>query len=349
MIKKLLLAILWISILPSSPSYGNADLEQLEQAAFQNAVKCVAPSVVRIETIGGLEQVQNLRFGTGATTGLIVTSDGLIVSSAFNFLNKPSSILVQLPDGKHKPATIVATDNNRMLTLLRIDPDGPLQVPKYSSESEIKVGQWAIGLGRAFDKTTPNISVGIVSALNRIWGKAIQTDAAVSPNNYGGPLVDIKGRVIGLLVPLSPQTNSKIAGYQWYDSGIGFAVYAKFVKESVERLRGGQDLFPGQTGIIFAGANPATAEPIIASCISDSPAQKAGLKKGDRIVEIDGCKISRASDVKESLSQSYANDTIEIVFSRQNKLVECKVRLGHKIVPTTKAKLKKSSTGPKAD
>ena len=70
----------------------------------------------------------------------------------------------------------------------------------------------------------PNISVGIVSAVNRIWGKAIQTDAKISPTNYGGPLVDIAGRVLGVLVPLSPMATDELAGVEWYDSGIGFAV-----------------------------------------------------------------------------------------------------------------------------
>ena len=70
----------------------------------------------------------------------------------------------------------------------------------------------------------PNVSVGIVSALDRIWGKAIQTDAKISPNNYGGPLVDIAGRVLGVLVPMSPDGSGEVAGVEWYDSGIGFAV-----------------------------------------------------------------------------------------------------------------------------
>ena len=71
--------------------------------------------------------------------------------------------------------------------------------------SQIRVGQWTIAVGRAFEGREPNMAVGVLSATDRIWGKAIQTDAAVSPNNYGGPLVDIAGRVLGVLVPLSPR------------------------------------------------------------------------------------------------------------------------------------------------
>ena len=88
----------------------------------------------------------------------------------------------------------------------------------------MRVGQWAIAVGRTFESDRPNMAVGILSALDRVWGKAIQTDAAVSPNNYGGPLVDIRGRVLGVLVPLSPEAADEMAGVEWYDSGIGFAI-----------------------------------------------------------------------------------------------------------------------------
>ena len=87
------------------------------------------------------------------------------------------------------------------------------------------VGQWTIAVGRTFNQKEPNISVGVLSATNRIWSTAIQTDAKISPANYGGPLIDSRGRVLGVLVPLSPQKQGgEIAGAEWYDSGIGFAV-----------------------------------------------------------------------------------------------------------------------------
>ena len=86
--------------------------------------------MVRIETVGGLEQVEGVLFGTGPTTGLIVDPKGYVISSAFNFQNRPSSILVRLPDGTRKPARLVATDFNRMLVLLKIEVDHPLPVPE---------------------------------------------------------------------------------------------------------------------------------------------------------------------------------------------------------------------------
>ncbi len=110
-----------------------------------------------------------------------------------------------------------------------------------------EIGQWAIALGRTLDPNAdqpPSVSVGIISALDRIWGKAIQTDAKVSPTNYGGPLVDLDGRVQGVLVPASPRAEGETAGFEWYDSGIGFAIPLEDVNAVLPRLKEGKDLQP---------------------------------------------------------------------------------------------------------
>jgi len=203
-----------------------------EQQAFQAAVERVAPAVVRIETVGGLDRVGDVLLGTGPTTGLIISPEGYIISSAFNFVSQPSSVLVGLSDGSRVPAKIVANDLNRMLTLLKIDVEETLPVAETAPLEEMRVGQWSIAIGRTFDAEHPNLSVGLLAAKDRIWGKALQTDAKVSPTNYGGPLIDIHGRVLGVLVPMSPTAKTTVAGVEWYDSGIGFAVPI----QDVERL-----------------------------------------------------------------------------------------------------------------
>ena len=165
------------------------------------------------------------------------------------------------------------------------------------------VGQWAIAVGRTFEQPEPNMSVGIVSATNRIWSTAIQTDAKISPANYGGPLIDIQGRVLGVLVPLSPQgQGGEVAGAEWYDSGIGFAVPLADILERLPTLKSGKDLHPGVMGIsLKAGrhlfACPRSSPP----CQAGSPAYKAGLRAGDTIVEIDGDAIARQSQLKHAL------------------------------------------------
>jgi serine protease Do len=310
-----------------------SDLDDIERRAFQAAIDRVAPSVVRIETIGGLEQVGRLLAGTGPTTGLVVSADGYIASSAFNFANKPDSILVQLPDGVRRPARLVATDHNRMVVLLKIEPPRPLAVPQWVARDEVRVGQWAVAVGRAFESSRPSLAVGVISAVNRIWGKALQTDASISPNNYGGPLVDLTGRVFGLLVPLSPEGSNEVAGVEWYDSGIGFAVPAGDLLAAVARLRAGKDLRPGVAGIRFPPIGIQVADPVIGGAWPSSPAGKAGLKKDDRIVQIDGRKISRAAEIKEEISRRYAGDTLHVKVLRDGKPVETQIELVEKLDP----------------
>ncbi len=309
------------------------DLDTLEQKALVGAVDRVAPSVVRIETIGGLERVDRVLFGAGPTTGLIVDSSGYVLSSAFNFVNRPASILVRLPDGTRKPAKLVARDHNCQLVLLKIEPDHPLPVPETAPQSEMRVGQWCVAVGRTFEESRPNMAVGILSALGRVWGKALQTDAPVSPNNYGGPLVDIRGRVMGLLVPLSPQSAEEIAGVEWYDSGIGFAVPLEAIQKVLPRLRKGEELYAGVAGVFMQSKNLYTGDTVIASCRPNSPAAKAQFKGGDRIVEIGDRKVARSAEVKQEISRHYAGDKVHFVVMRGDKRIEADLELTSKLEP----------------
>ncbi|MEX0977395.1 MAG: trypsin-like peptidase domain-containing protein [Pirellulales bacterium] len=263
-------------------------LPVLEERAMKAALAHVAPAVVRIETVGGLERVGELLVSTGPTTGLVVSPDGYIVSSAFNFAQKPDSILVTLAGGARQAAKLVATDHSRMLVLLKVDAETPLSVPEIVPTGEMRVGQWALAVGRTFEADQPNLSVGIVSALERIWGKAIQTDAKISPNNYGGPLVDISGRVLGVLVPMVPQGNADVAGVEWYDSGIGFAVPLESVMHSLPKLKEGHDLYPGLLGITLKGSDQFGEPAVIAAARGSAPAYKAGFRPGDKIIVVAG-------------------------------------------------------------
>lgn len=313
------------------------DVSELEEKAITSVAAQLAPSVVTIETVGGLERVGKVLVGTGPTTGLVVGSDGYIVSSAFNFIQQPNSILVTLPSGKRAAAKIVARDLNRMLVLLKVDSDESFQVPPAVPRAEIKVGQTAIALGRTFEGALPNMSVGIVSATNRIWGKAIQTDAKISPSNYGGPIADLRGRVLGILVPLSPQGNDEVAGAEWYDSGIGFAVPLDDVMKQLDRWKKGQDLHPGLLGVALKPGDIYSLPATIVTSQPNSPAAKAGIKEGDTIIELDGQPIERQAQLKHVLGAKYAGDKVKIVVRRgekeMEKRIEAEVELAEKLLP----------------
>jgi serine protease Do len=322
-----------VTILLCSAARAAEDLAALEERAIQAAVDRAAPCVVRIETVGGLERVERVLVGTGPTTGTIVSEDGYIISSAFNFVQKPASILVTLPDGNRVAAQLVATDHSRKLVLLKVSAPSKLPTAEFVPRGEIHAGQWAIAVGRTFEGSEPNVSVGIVSAVDRIWGRAIQTDAKISPSNYGGPLVDIAGRVLGILAPLKTDDNSDAAGVDWYDSGIGFAVPLEDIQHTLPRLKNGEDLYPGVLGVSLAGSDMFSLPAKLAAARPNSPAAKAGLKADDLIVELGGRKISRQTHLKHQLGPLYAGDKVRLVVMRGEQRLEREIELVDKLLP----------------
>jgi serine protease Do len=323
---------MWIWLALVTAAAGADDLTRREDQAFRAAVDRVAPAVVRIETVGGLERIGRVEVGSAATTGLVISADGYIVSSAFNFAQDPSSILVTLPDGERHAARLVGTDSNRMVTLLKVEAKRPLAVPEATDESSMHVGAWAIAVGKAYDAARPNLSVGIISGLNRIWGKAIQTDAKISPLNYGGPLVDLDGRVLGILVPLSPDEQSEVAGAEWYDSGIGFAIPLAHIERVLPRLREG-DLRSGLLGVSLKSASLFGEPAIVGAVRPNSPAYRAGIKPGDRIAEIDGRAIESHAAMRNELNPRYAGDQISLVVLRGEERLEHRFELVGELPP----------------
>lgn len=296
----------------------NEDVIEQEERAITAAAQKIAPSVVRIETVGGLEKVGKLLVATGPTTGLVVSEDGYVISSAFSFVQKPTSILVTLPSGTRAAATIVARDHARMLVLLKVNTMEKLPVPIAVPRSEMHVGQWTVAVGRTFDPASVSMSAGILSAKERIWSMAIQTDAKISPVNYGGPLVDIQGRVLGILAPMSPQgKGNEMAGAEWYDSGIGFAVPLVDVQQHLETLKKGKDLHPGLLGIALKPGDIYALPAEIAAVPPNSPAAKAGLKAADVIVALDGQPIVRQAQLKHALGPKYAGEKVKLTVTRK--------------------------------
>jgi serine protease Do len=315
-----------LASLPGVTLRAEEQLEALEERTFREAAALAASSLVRIETVGGLDLVGQLLSSSAPTTGVVVGEDGWIITSSFNFANRPSSIIVIAPDGRRHAGEIVASDQARMLTLLKIDASG-LTPLEPAPQDELEVGQWAIAMGRTYDQSTPNVSVGIISALGRIWGRAVQTDAKISPANYGGALVDIGGRGIGVLVPLSPEETGQTAGVEWYDSGIGFAIPLEDVYAVLDRLKSEQQLKPGLMGISFASRTPISGAAVIDRVRPGSPADDAGIREGDRITAFDGEPVERIPNLRHLLGRQYAGDEITLTVDRDGESLERQLTL----------------------
>ncbi len=272
-----------------------------------------------------------IRRGIGPTTGLIVSADGYIISSAFNFANKPATIRIAIPGMKErKVARVIATDQTRMLTLLKIVdlPAGvKLSVPVPAPKKGVQIGMTCIAVGRTLSgegDVLPSVSVGIISALDRIWGKAIQTDAKVSPTNYGGPMIDLEGRVQGVLVPASPQAEGETAGFEWYDSGIGFAIPLEDVNAVLPRMIKGTEKTPvvlrrGFLGVTMRSPDMYEAQPIIGTVAPGSAAEKAGIKPGDLVKAVGGKPVLTYSQILHRLGALYEGDTVSVKVVRAKK------------------------------
>lgn len=336
MIRTIPFAVLTAAVLAG---FGIAadDVNEANEKAMKAAALKAAPWTVKIETSGGLEKVggagkkpgpqpkgpaPGILKGVGPTTGVVVDAEGYIVSSAFNFANNPGIIYVSIPGRPRDVATVVCTDTTRMLTLLKTSKETNLPVAPAFPKKDFAVGQWSLALGRTLDPDIvdmPSISAGIVSATGRIFGKAVQTDAKVSPVNYGGPLVAIDGRAIGVLVPASPRGDDATAGFEWYDSGIGFAVPMEDIYAVLPRMKKEKELRRG-----LLGFSPKSQEeyldPIeVGTLAPDGAAARAGIKVGDRIVAFDGKPVKHFSGLQHLLSPKYEGDTVSVTVRRGDK------------------------------
>ena len=342
--RRLLVAV--ATALLATPAARAVDVNEATEKTMKAASAKVAPTIVKIETAGGAEVIGGgkkgpggppIRKGTGPTTGLIVDPEGFVITSSFNFAHKPTDIFVTIPGRPQRlVAKVIAHDQTRMLTLLKVDAKD-LPVPTPFPKKDLDIGLWAMALGRTSDPDTehpPSMSIGIISALNRIWGKAVQTDAKTSPLNYGGPLIAIDGRVFGVIVPASNRAEGETAGVDVYDSGIGFAVMLEDVFTVLPRLKQGQDLRRGLLGITPQGTDVYNAAPIIGAIQPDSAASRAGIHVGDRIVEINEKKIPNYSTLQHVLGPMYEGDEIAIKVHRGDKDLDFK---GVKLLGTATA------------
>ncbi len=328
------LCLILLSLTPGS----RASADELGNAV-KAAMRKVEPSIVRLRVIGGEQSVDGDAVTSLVTTGIVISEDGEILTSQFALEGNPESVLVEDRSGNRTNATVIATDSVRRIVLLKAK-EGRWTPPVTDDSQTVEVGQWSIAMGRFYAAESSNISVGIISALNRIHGMAIQTDAKVSPVNYGGPLVMLNGTIAGILVPLSPRgAGTSSSGIEWYDSGIGFAIPLKDALASAEKLRSGKNLEPGKIGVRLVPAGAFDANVVIDRILPGGPSEKSGMMKGDRILTIDGKPLERSSALMESIARHYAGDTVTFRLQRGDAEITAVVELVETLAPVTQGYL----------
>ena len=303
--------------------------------ATEAAIKSASSSVVQIDTIGGLTPKGQTR-STAPFSGTVVSEDGLILTASYNLLHDPASIFVKLPGEGEKmervAAEIVGTDSSRNLTLLKIEQSDMVPI-RFADPEKIRVGQRAIAIGKSISVGDANVSFGIVSAKGRIWNRATQTDAKISRQNYGGPLINLGGEAIGILAPMQHSSSEIAAGSQWYDSGIGFAASVDPKSDSFKQLLGGESIRAGLIGVSFEGQDQNADPAKISFCLPTSPAGKAGLKVGDTIVEAGGQKIVRQGQFKHVIGPLYEKEILRVKVERDDEALDFEIELAGEIDP----------------
>ncbi len=254
----------------------------------------------------GFQQTQ------GRTTGVVLTADGWILVSRFALALEPTTVLITVPGRGTFHAVRAGEDTSRGIALVKIAADG-LPVPQLVSPERVQVGQWAFVLGRTFAADEPTVHLGIVSAKRRLFGRALQVDAYTSPANYGGPVVDLEGRVLGIAVPLSP--SGRNAGVEWYDSGIGFATTLADIGPLLARMQHGEVLQRGWLGVALASAHLGPG-----AKIDDIPpggaAANAGLAKGDVILAVDAVDVQNGPHFSMLVSSRLGGDPVTLTLRR---------------------------------
>lgn len=276
---------------------------------------------------------QRLRVGGGS--GFLVAADGYIVTNRHVVDDEDAEYTVVLQDGRQLQANVLAVDLTLDLAILKIDGSNFPFLPLGDSDA-IQIGQTVIAIGNALSEFENSVTKGIVSGVNRrlvagtrasaeVIEGAIQTDAAINPGNSGGPLIDLQGRVIGVNTAISENAQS-----------LGFALPINVAKQAVESVKrtgkivrpwigvryvqidrelAEREHLPQAYGVWIRSGQGASNQAII----PQSPAEKAGLKEGDIILEVDGQKLDQHYSLTSVVMRHAPGETLELKISREGK------------------------------
>jgi len=270
-------------------------------------------------------------------SGFIISADGYILTND-HVAGNASKIVVTMTDGTKHDARIIGTDPVSDVALLKIDGKGFPFLP-FATTADLQVGEWAIAFGNPFglfdNNAKPTVTVGVVSNIGvsftqsgeggeeRVYKNMIQTDAAISSGNSGGPLVNAMGEVIGVnTVIYSTSQSSRGSG----SIGIGFAIPIDRVKSTVDKLqRDGSIQRDYWTGMNLSAideeiakyyALKTTSGVLVSEIVANGPADEAGIEPGDVIIAIDGKPTPRDEDVNIAILDAVVGQTLKITVQR---------------------------------
>ncbi len=254
-------------------------------------------------------------------------------------VEKAEKVSIELTDGRKFTATIIGTDADSDVAVVKIDADS-LPYLEFGDSDALEVGEWVLAIGNPLG-LSHTVTAGIVSAKGRSgFGLAalenfIQTDAAINFGNSGGPLIDLEGKVIGINTAIYGSTGN---------IGIGFAIPVNMAKNVYDQLREGKAIVRGYLGIWHKELTPELAAGLgleedtkgvaISEVIENSPAEKAGLKRYDVIVEFNGQPVQTANQFLNRVAMLEPGTKVKITIIRDEKQKTFNVRLGKR--PSTK-------------
>jgi len=328
-----------------------------EESATVDVVKDVSPAVVSIlytknvtvsDPFDLYGQGQKVIEEQGGGTGFVITSDGLIVTNKHVVSDENAKYTVITANGDTYDAEVLALDPTLDLAVVKIDAKG-LSVVKLGSSKDVKVGQKVVAIGNSLGEFQNSVTVGVISATGRklvssdiAYGQdatelegLLQTDAAINLGNSGGPLVNLRGQVIGINTATAAKSQAE---------GIGFAIPIDVAKNAIESVKKTGKIVRPYLGVNTVEVTKEIADlnklPIsdgflvtgdtkkgIPAVVSGSPADKAGLREGDIITEVNGEKVGHSLSLIAAIRDYAPDDTIELVFNRGGDSKSIKVNL----------------------
>jgi serine protease Do len=265
-------------------------------------------------------------------SGFIISSDGLILTNN-HVVENADDIQVKLENEKEFKAKVIGRDPKTDIAVIKIDGAADLKIAVLGDSDTLRVGQWVLSIGNPFG-LEHSVTAGIVSAKGRFIGQGnydqfIQTDAAINPGNSGGPLLNLKGEVVGINTAIFSRSGGNI--------GIGFAIPINLAKELLPDLEAKGKVTRGWLGVMIQKVTPEIAESLqltdqkgalVADVMKDGPAQTAGVKVGDVIVEFDGQPVKDSTELPRLVARTAVGKTVPLTVIRDKATKTLTVTVG---------------------